>query len=152
MNDATHIDLCIRSDRMNVDYISKKLGLAPTSGFNSGDTYIGKVQIGNEITLVERHRPSFGAWHYSTERLLVSPEPQDHAELLLLHLRDCSEALEELLQSGAYVIQVTVWYVGTGGFDLKACTVAQLAKLCDRMTFVCCDGQSEDESGNAGVN
>jgi hypothetical protein len=117
-----------------VNWITERLGIHPTSGFDPNEPYLGKRKVGDEIRTVETQRPPFGVWHFSTEGLVASPRLQDHAEFLLATLNPCEQAIVELMQTG-FQIRLYVQYVGPTGFDVKAATMARLATFCQDMTF-----------------
>lgn len=135
MEPLTHIDFCIRGDDLQLDAITQRLGVNPTSGFNPFDLYMSKEKVGDHIITVERQRPSFGVWHVSTIGLVASPHLEDHAKFLLSKLQPAEQAIGELMQTGIYRFQLTFWHVGPSGFDLQSVTMGRLAKLCDRMSF-----------------
>lgn len=135
MNKTTHIDFSVRADDLGLDNISAKLGFSPTSGFNANETYQGKVRVGDRIRTVERRRPAFGVWHFSTEEFITSSRLEDHAEFLLRTLEPVEAAIGELLRARKFSLQITLWHVGPVGFDLESATVARLARFCTRMSF-----------------
>jgi hypothetical protein len=131
----TRIDFCIRGNELQLDEMTKRLGLQPTDGWNPRERYLGKEKVGNEIRTVERQRESFGVWHFCTEELVDHSELQIHAEFLLSKLIPIEEQILEIIRSGSY--QVSMWfrYVGPTGFSIKSSTVLHLAILCERMDF-----------------
>jgi hypothetical protein len=145
---TTHIDFGIRGTALQVSCITGALGIEPTHGFNPNEHYFGKEKVGEEIRTVERNRPGYGVWHFSTEGLVASPLLQDHAEFLLAQFEPAKHALDNLLETGGYFIQVTVWYVGPSGFDLQSTTIARLAKLCNRMSFTFFEVSDSEDTGN----
>jgi hypothetical protein len=148
MKPATLIDLCIRGDDLQLNWITGRLGTHPTSGFNPNEPYLGKRKVGDEIRTVEVRRP-FGVWHFSTEGLVASPLLQDHADFLLATLNPCEGAIGELIQAG-YHVRLYVWYVGPTGFDMSSATIARLASFCQDMTFKWFEA-SEDEDKEKGA-
>jgi hypothetical protein len=76
-------DTHVRSDALNLGEVTRFLVVQATSGFESGAPYIGKAKIAKKISAVERHRPSFGVWHFNTSHFMHDESFQAHALLLL---------------------------------------------------------------------
>jgi hypothetical protein len=139
----TQIDLCIQGSHLRVDSISDLLGISPTSGFNPHEAYRGKVKIGSSIFEVERNRPSFGVWHFSTGSLVDSNNLDNHAAFLLEKLEGSRPTMESLLQSGQYEVTISIWYVGPAGFDISSRFLVRLAEISNRVRVTCFEETNE---------
>ena len=139
----TQIDLCIKGSQLHVETISNMLGILPTSGFNPNEAYLGKVKIGSSIVDVERNRPSYGVWHFSTENLVDSKNLDDHAAFLLEKLERSRPAIESILQSGHYEVPIVIWYVGPAGFDISSRLLRPLTEISSRISVTCFEEAEE---------
>lgn len=137
MNSTTHIDFSVTGPALQVSQITASLNLTPTSAFSPGERYTGKAKVGGTIVSVEKNRPPFGVWHYSTEHKIESQGVEDHARFLLHELRPAKNEIEKLLQSSEYVLRLSIWYVGPNGFDMSSETMGQLANICTNLTVRC---------------
>jgi hypothetical protein len=131
---ATHIHFGVKGKSLQVEEITRFLGITPTSGFNPHEPYLGKTKVGDEIILVNNNRPSFGVWHFRTEEKRF-PDMVDHALYLLEVLEPAKENIAGLLRSPDYEVVVAFWYEGPVGFDIPANVLSRLASLCHRFTF-----------------
>jgi hypothetical protein len=91
------------------------------------------------LVTVERQRPSFGVWHLSTAARVASPIVADHARELLAALRTAAPGIHQLMKSAEYVVLISIWNVGSFGFDIPSPIVAELAGFCQKMTIRCFD-------------
>ena len=137
MNSTTHIDFCITGSALYVSQVTALLDLTPTSAFNPNERYAGKAKVGGAIVSVEKNRPPFGVWHYSTENKIESQSVEDHARFLLNELRPAKHGIEKLLQSSEYDLRLSIWHFGPNGFDLSSETISQLASICANLTVRC---------------
>jgi hypothetical protein len=130
MNTSTHIDFCIKGPSLNTHLLTAFLGVSATSGFNPNEPYWGKEKRGGVLVSVERRRPPFGVWHFSTEGKISGKSVEDHARFLLASLQPARMKIESLLQSSAYETRLSIWYVGPNGFDISSDVLSQLTTLC----------------------
>jgi hypothetical protein len=137
MNTATHVDFCVKGATLQVSFITELLGMHATNGFNPSERYIGKARIGDSIVAVERTRPSFGVWHFSTEGQVISDFVEDHARYLLAVLTSSKAGIQELVQSPDYEVVLSIWCVSPNGFDIASETMALLTAVCQRITVRC---------------
>ncbi|MBI3863714.1 MAG: DUF4279 domain-containing protein [Planctomycetia bacterium] len=133
----THIDFCVRSDRLRLDEISQRLRMQPTHGFEPRDRFLATQRVGEEIRTIERRRPPYGTWHFRTEGLVLSESLLDHAEFLLTNLEPAAEAIRELISDSEYTVGIICWHVGPSGFQLPSPIFARLAALSEWISFTC---------------
>lgn len=141
MNTTTHIDFGVKGKSLQVKYITHLLGIAATSGFNPNEPYEGKTKLGDNVVSVQRNRPSYGVWHYSTEGKVDSNNVEDHAHYLLGVLGSAREGIRELLQSPSYEVRLSIWHVGSCGFDITSNALSQLAGICEYLTVRCFEAE-----------
>lgn len=134
MNEPTHIDFGVKANSLQMEQITKLLGIKPTSGFNPQEIYFSKNKIAEQIVQVKRNRPPYGVWHFSTKEKQFT-EMEDHALYLLEVLEPARDSIEELLRSPDYEVVIAFWYVGPVGFDVSARVLSRLASLCHGTTF-----------------
>lgn len=137
MNLTTHIDFSVRGAALCVSQVTALLDLTPTNAFNPNEQYVGMAKVGGSRVSVEKNRPPFGVWHYSTEKKIESKSVEVHARFLLSELRPAKPGIEKLLQSSEYDLRLSIWYVGTNGFDISAEAMAELATICANITVRC---------------
>ena len=150
MNKTTHIDFGVKGKLLQMKNISDMLGIEATSGFNPNEPYIGKAKKGNAIVTVQRNRPSFGVWHFSTEGKVNSNDVEDHSRYLLETLGGAKEQIQELLQSPLYEVLLSIWYNGPCGFRLSSFALSQLANTCEYLDVRCFETDQESLSDTAG--
>ena len=131
----TGIDLVIWSEHLHLQEISRLLGVTPTSGFEKGQTYIGREKRGSDIVNVERVRP-FGVWHYCTSEVLDSRNVEDHAKLLAETFDSAKPALQQLISDPEYHVEITIWAAGYT-FCLSAEYLSLMALLAENVTITC---------------
>jgi hypothetical protein len=71
-------------------------------------------------------------WHLSTEGVVGSRSPEQHALHLLHLLEPRTEAIRRYVSAPDYLVRVLFWWESvseTAGFDLSSRTVARLAAL-----------------------
>jgi len=134
LNEPIHIQFGVKADSLQMEQITKLLGIKPTSGWNPGEIYLSKNKKGEQIVQVKRNRPPFGVWHFSTKEKQF-PEMAGHALYLLEVLETARESIEELLRLPDHEVVISFWYVGPVGFDVSASVLSRLASLCHRTTF-----------------
>jgi hypothetical protein len=135
---SSHIDFGIVGDQLIVDDLSRQLGIAPTSGWNPHEPYVGKIWFEGRMGETERIRPSFGVWHFSTEGRVASECLEDHAVYLLDQIESQSAQIKKFVASNEYTVVLSLWYEGPDfGFDLPSEIVARLAVLCQRFDLRC---------------
>lgn len=139
---STGIDLCIRSDSLDLEIVSFQLGIKPTSGFEKGQPYVGREKRGSEIVAVERVRP-FGVWHFCTSESLHSNNVEDHVKLLVDALTPAKSAIARMIADPQFCVKITIWVLGYT-FDLSAACLASLSTFAEQVTITCW----ENEEGN----
>lgn len=138
---ATGIDLCIRSDVLDLQDVSSLLGIQPTSGFEKGDPYVGREKQGSNIVAVDRVRP-FGVWHFVTSESLHSNNVEDHAKLLIDTLSPAKSAISMLIADPQFSLRITIWVLGYT-FDLSTASLASLALFAENITVTCWEGAED---------
>lgn len=145
----THIDFFVRSDDLCLDAISVQLGIQPTYGFEARARYLVRKNAGDELPTVERRRPAFGIWHYSTNGRIEHDALEDHASFILKILEPSAQEILQLRNEGKYTIAMICWHVGPSGFQLSSSVLTRLARLTEWISFTCWETEEEfaDENG-----
>ena len=138
---ATGIDICVRSDSLILENVSRLLGVTPTSGFEKGEPYVGRQKRGSDIETVDRVRP-FGVWHFCTAQSLDSKHVEDHAKFLIDTFASARDAVQQLIADPKSYVRITVWAVGYT-FDLTAASLAGLSSLAQDFTITCWDDEED---------
>ena len=132
---ASHIDFGIKGDFLKVEEVTNFLGFLPTFAFNPNEAYIGKEKRGDNILSVEKARPPFGVWHFSTEGRIATNEIEDHAVYLLSKLKYSKEKINYYLNSNNYTVIISFWFEGPVGFDVSSKSLGQISEYCESFTF-----------------
>ncbi len=139
---ATGIDLCIRSDSLDLEHVSSLLGVKATSGFEKGDPYVGRQKRGPDIVTVDRVRP-FGVWHFCTSESLHSNNVEEHAQFLIEALTPAKSAIARMIADPQFYVKITIWDLGYT-FDLSASCLASLSSFAEDVTVTCWENREED--------
>lgn len=139
---ATGIDICIRCDSLVLENISNLLGVKPTSGFEKGESYVGRQKCGSEIVNVNRVRPH-GVWHFCTSESLRSKNVEEHARLLIDTLAPAKSEIKRLIDDPDHYVKITIWVLGYT-FDLAMPCLAALSSLAESLTITCWDDDEDD--------
>ncbi len=115
--------------------ISRSLGISPTSGFEKGQSYVGRQKKGAEIVTSDRVRP-FGVWHFCTAERLDSKEVEAHAEYLIETLTPAKDTISRLIADPAYYLKITIWVLGYT-FDVSSRCLAELLPFAEDFTITC---------------
>ena len=132
---TTGIDICVRSDSLILENVSRLLGVTPTSGFEKGEPYIGRQKRGSDIVAVDRVRP-FGVWHFRTAESLDSRNVEDHAKFLIETFTSAKDAIQQLITDPHYYVIITIWSLGYT-FSLTSASLAGLSSLAQDVTITC---------------
>lgn len=139
---ATGIDICVRSDSLILENVSRLLGVTPTSGFEKGETYVGRQKRGSEIVTVDRVR-SFGVWHFCTAESLDSRNVEEHAKFLIETFTSARDTIQQLIADPNYYVKITIWALGYT-FDLTSASLAGLSSLAQDLTITCWEDEEDD--------
>ena len=115
----THSALRIFASEVTPEYVSKLLGMTPSSSFVKGEVFSTR----------QLKRKSNG-WIYSTESEIASKDSRRHLDLILSHLDSKEHALDELRNKGAGLDICCFWLsTGQGGPVISPVQMTRLAKL-----------------------
>ncbi len=131
------IDFGIKSKTLCVESITNLLGITPTSSFNPNERYMGKTKVGRKIISVEKTRPSFGVWHYTTRQKTTDSSIDKNACDLLKVLEPAYNEIEKILKNKDYEIIINIWYTGPTGFIISSETLSRLTKICKHLYIIC---------------
>ena len=123
-----HICLVITGATVDPDKITEALKIKPLKKFRKGDPY--QSRSGKKMI-----KPT-GHWSFSTKNLLVSNNPEVHAQYLLEKFYGKINTLKSLDIN--HNIAISIWcdvvsYIG--GFSLSSGTAKKLGKMCNRIDF-----------------
>ena len=139
---GTQIDICVRSDSLELEHLSHFLDIKPTSGFEKGESYVGRQKCGLDIVQVERSAPT-GVWHFCTDALLESSNVQDHAKFLLDTLRPAKAAFQQLMADPEYNVKITIWVSGYS-CELTTAYLSELCSYAEEISISCWYDNEED--------
>lgn len=139
---STGIDICVRSESLVLENVSRLLGVKATSGFEKGEPYVGRQKRGSDIVTVDRVRP-FGVWHFCTSESLRSNNVQDHARLLIETLTPAKAAIRQLIADPACYVKITIWVLGFT-FDVSSACLAWLSSFAEDFTITCWEDEEEE--------
>jgi hypothetical protein len=134
---VSNIDLCIRSDALDLNHVTQILGVEPTSGWEPGATHVGDEEIDGEIRELRRPPRAFGVWHYNTSFALRHDSLQEHALILLERFEPVADQLRRFKERPDYSVSLSLWHVGPAAFSFDSSILARLAALSEWISFTC---------------
>jgi len=130
METIINLTFGIRSDTLDPQDVTERMGLTPAHSFRQGDKYSTK-----DGRILER---PFGVWQVRSDGMIDSTEIEQHAQYVLSVIEPVRESLTPYLNDESIYVEIRIWCETeseTGGYSLSSNIMARLARICKAINF-----------------
>ena len=128
--DLTEVNISFSISGVDIDpdEISEELGIRPSQSHCRGDVY--ESRSGKKL---ERYN---SLWTFSSEGKVSKPEPNSHADYILMNLDPLKERISRYVDDQRARVSIGIWWQpdgGSGGYTITGDRMIRLAQLANEI-------------------